>query len=426
VKRRILLIAGNFYPEPTGIGKYNGEMVKWLARQGYSCTVIATYPYYPQWRVQKPYEKRSFWFKKEEIAVQSSPSIKVIRCPHFVPKNPTGIKRLISDASFFFSAYLVISCLLFSKKFDSVITVAPPFTLGLLGILYEKIRGSKLIYHIQDLQIDAAKDLGMIRSASVINMLFAIEKLILKKADFISTISTGMMNRVKKKCNKEIILFPNWVDVHHFFPINDKDRLKEDFGFNREDTIVLYSGAIGEKQGLEAIINSAKFFSSVSNLKFIICGSGPYKEKLQKMRDESKLHNVVFLPTQPTSRFNSFLNLADVHLVIQKANAGDLVMPSKLSTIFSVGGLSIVTAHKGTSLYNLIETHETGIVIKPECVDALNDAINFVLNNDCFKKQQNAREYALKHLSAESVLRKFSGKVLDFPVEERMTAVENI
>jgi colanic acid biosynthesis glycosyl transferase WcaI len=421
LSKKVLLIAGNYYPEPTGIGKYNGEMVKWLAEQGYLCTVIATFPYYPQWRVQKPYEKTSFWFKQEEIHVRNSPSIKVIRCPHFVPKNPTGITRLISDASFFFSVYLVILCLLFAKKFDSVITVAPPFMLGLLGIIYKKIKGAQLIYHIQDLQIDAAKDLNMIKSVSVINMLFAIEKLILKKADFISTISTGMMNKVKKKCNKEIILFPNWVDVGHFFPIDDKEGLKEGFGFDREDTIVLYSGAIGEKQGLEAIINSAKFFSSVSNLKFIICGSGPYKEKLQKMRDEAGLHNIVFLPTQPTSKFNSFLNLADIHLVIQKANAGDLVMPSKLSTIFSVGGLAIVTANKGTSLYNLIEAHETGIVIKPECTDALNNAITFVLNNECFKKQQNAREYALKHLSAEGVLSKFSVKVFNHPVEERIT-----
>ena len=30
MKKRLLLISYNFYPEPTGIGKYNGEMISWF------------------------------------------------------------------------------------------------------------------------------------------------------------------------------------------------------------------------------------------------------------------------------------------------------------------------------------------------------------------------------------------------------------
>ena len=47
--KKVLLISQNFTPEPTGIGKYNGEMMNWLAVNGYDCSVITTYPYYPQW-----------------------------------------------------------------------------------------------------------------------------------------------------------------------------------------------------------------------------------------------------------------------------------------------------------------------------------------------------------------------------------------
>ena len=53
------------------------------------------------------------------------------------------------------------------------------------------------------------------------------------------------------------------------------------------------------------------------------------------------------MPLQAYSEFNDFLNLADVHLVIQKASASDLVMPSKLTTILAVGGLAIITANPG-------------------------------------------------------------------------------
>jgi len=50
-KKRVLLISHNFSPELVGMGKYNGEMINWLVEQGYDCTVITTFPYYPFWKV---------------------------------------------------------------------------------------------------------------------------------------------------------------------------------------------------------------------------------------------------------------------------------------------------------------------------------------------------------------------------------------
>ena len=70
MSERILLIGGNFSPEPTGIGKYNGEMIEWLSKKGYTCTVVTTYPYYPQWKLQPPF-KSHIWYKKETRTVKT-------------------------------------------------------------------------------------------------------------------------------------------------------------------------------------------------------------------------------------------------------------------------------------------------------------------------------------------------------------------
>ena len=43
--RRILLYGINFAPEPTGVGKYTGEMAAWLAQAGHEVRVIAAPPY---------------------------------------------------------------------------------------------------------------------------------------------------------------------------------------------------------------------------------------------------------------------------------------------------------------------------------------------------------------------------------------------
>ncbi len=410
MSKRVLLIGGNFSPELTGIGKYNGEMIDLLASLGYQCTVVTSFPYYPHWKVQEPYTKSSRWYKSETKIPPGADSapIKIFRCPHYIPETPSGLKRVISDFTFCISVFFKVFQFFFTKKYDFVIVVAPPFQLGLLGVMYSKMKGGKFLYHIQDLQVDAARDFNLIRSKFVINLLLKIEAYILRRADVVSSISQGMIKKIEMKHPREVVFFPNWVDTSMFFPLPGKERLKEEFDFEKTDRIILYSGAIGEKQGLEAILESAKALENHSNLKFVICGSGPYKEKLKEQTEKQNLKNVIFLPLQPFEKLNLFLNMADIHLVLQKANATDLVMPSKLTAILAVGGVAIITANEGSSLYNVVDAHQMGILIEPENPDTLIDAIDRVFKNNNQTIHQNARLYAQQYLSIDQIFRKFS------------------
>jgi colanic acid biosynthesis glycosyl transferase WcaI len=417
MQNRVLLIGGNFSPEPIGIGKYNGEMMDWLAANGNECTVVTTYPYYPQWKVQIPYVKKSFWYKKEIKYIKPfyENSIKIYRCPQYVPVNPTGTKRMILDFSFFLTSFFIILRLLLQKKYNVVISVVPSFQLGLLAILYKKIRGGSFFYHIQDLQIDAARDLQMIKSKTLINFLLKIEKYILKEADVVSSVSTGMIEKIETKCDKKIDFFPNWVDTRMFYPIAEKTLLKQEFNFNPSDIIVLYSGAIGEKQGLENILFAAQSFLHNPHLKFVICGSGPYLKKLVDIKASLNLHNVIFMPIQPIEKFNRFLNIADLHLIIQKSNAADLVMPSKLTTILAIGGVALLTAMPGSSLYKLIKSNNLGITVEPENLTALITGIDTAVTNNNLDIKSNARAYAERYLSRETVISKFCNKMEKTP-----------
>jgi colanic acid biosynthesis glycosyl transferase WcaI len=410
-EKRVLLLGGNYYPEPTGIGKYSGEMMDWLSAQGYQCGVVTTYPYYPYWQVQAPYTNKSSWFKKEERSVPEGAPITVYRCPHYVPAIPTGMKRMLSDLSFFLSAFFQVLLLLFRKKYDFVITVAPPFQLGLLGLLYKILKGAKLIYHIQDLQIDAAQDLGMIKSKPLLKLMFGLERFIVRKADFVSSISEGMIQKIQTKHTRPVLLFPNWVDTKTFHPIGQKHGLKKQFGLSVNDKVVLYSGAIGEKQGLQTLLQSAKELSCRNDVKFVICGSGPYKEKLIEVAQKMALTNVIFMPLQPKDMFNDFLNMADVHLVLQKANAKDLVMPSKLATILAVGGLALVTAEPETSLNDVIAANNMGLLIEPENQSVLSASILHAIDQPHTELKQNARCYAEDYLTIDQVVSRYISQI---------------
>lgn len=407
MSERLLLITGNYSPEPTGIGKYNGEMIQWLTDKGYACTVITTYPYYPHWKIQPPYEQQGRWYRKEVNGL-----LTVYRCPQYIPAAPSGMKRIWMDATFFIAAFFRLLTLLFTTKFDVVMVVVPPFHLGFLGLLYKWIRGARLLYHIQDMQIEAARDLQMIRSKWLINTLFRMERFILRRADLVSSISEGMMRKIAAKSGRDIFFFPNWVAVRHFFPIHGKQALKADFGFNTQDKVILYSGAIGEKQGLESILEIAGAMQTDTRLKFLICGAGPYKTTLENKAQAMALQNVIFYPTQPSSHFNRFLNMADIHLVIQKANAADLVMPSKLTTILAVEGLALITANEGTSLYDLVRAHEIGIVVEAENQQALYEGLGRAINEDSGHITSRAGDYARNFLAIDSIMTSFEQKAI--------------
>src|SRR5690606_27545402 len=149
--------------------------------------------------------------------------------------------------------------------------------LGFLALLYRFFKGGKVIYHVHDLQIEAARDLKILNLKAVFSMLFTLERFIINHCDFVSTISAGMLAKIAKKTDKEVILFPNWVDTNVFHPVDDRNSLTRHWGFHPTDKMVLYSGSIGEKQGLDSLISIAKDLERQPFIKFVICGNGPYK-----------------------------------------------------------------------------------------------------------------------------------------------------
>lgn len=396
----------NFAPELTGIGKYTGEMADWLVENGYECTVVTSFPYYPNWKIQAPYSGK--FYKKE---VQKNGKLRVYRCPLYVPSVPSGAKRVLQETTFILSSFLMIFYLLFKKGHQQIFCMAPPFHLGFLALFYRFFKGGKIIYHIHDLQIEAARDLKVLKAERAFNLLFALERYILNRVNFVSTVSPGMLKRITKKVKKEILFFPNWSDLESFYPLPEKAGLKKQWGFQPDDKVVLYSGSIGEKQGLESLLSIAKKLETQAFIKFVICGNGPYKEKLSRIADEMQLKNISFMPLQPLSLFNSFLNMADVHLVIQRKEACDLMLPSKLISIFSIGGLALVTAEPGSSLYITMNENEMGVVIECENEILLQNTILDCCISDHTQANLNGRIYAERFLGRENILQRIMQQI---------------
>lgn len=398
---KLLLHGINYAPELTGIGKYTGEMATWLVQEGHQVEVITAMPYYPKWKITKEYQKK-WWFteKIEGVAVH--------RVPFYVPKVISGKTRILHEFSFLLSSQLHWFKILFNQP-DVIIAICPPFHTGFTALFYGKLLRIPVIYHIQDLQVDAAKDLGMIKNPTLLKLLVKLEQWILKKATVVSTISDGMLKKVLEKgiAKEKTLLFPNWVDTTFIHPLPKSVSLKQDWEFRESDKVILYSGNLGEKQGLEIIIEVAKKFSTQKNIHFLIVGEGGCKDRLIQLVEANQLENIHFYPLQPYEKLSALLATADLHLVLQKRAAADLVLPSKLTSILSVGGVAIVTALEGSTLYDVVKKYEMGILIEPESAEALAAGIQKGLEGDHEAISKRARTYAQEFLAKETILTKF-------------------
>jgi len=405
---KILICGINYAPELTGIGKYTGEMATWLAANGHTVEIITAMPYYPQWEISKNYKKK--WWHKENID-----GVKVYRCPLYVPKKISSAKRIIHEFSFVLSTLPIWIKKLFSKKYDVVVSVSPPFHLGALPLLYSKLRRTRMVTHIQDLQVDVAKELKMINNKRLLNAMFAVERFILKQSSAVSSISKGMLKRIREKgiAPSSTIMFPNWVDANVIRPLKREHSLRASYGISQTDKVVLYSGNLGEKQGLENIIQAAKSFRNDKCVKFVIVGSGGGEMRLKEMVKEAELDNIKFFPLVSYERLPNLLAMADLHLVLQKKNASDLVMPSKLTSILASGGCPLVTAHADSTLYKVIKKHEMGLLVDPDDAVALTKGIKYALQTDLDGYRTNARYYAANHLSKDVILRNWETSLLE-------------
>jgi len=411
---RILVYGLNYRPELTGIGKYTGEMCSWLAARGHEVRVVTTPPYYPAWRIGEGY-KNGYQVERE------APSLDVYRCPLYVPERPSGIKRMAHLFSFALSSIPVLARMAFWQP-DVVFTVEPTFFCAPFALMTAEAAGAPSWLHVQDFEVDAAFDLGLLPAEGLLHdFALSLEEPLTRAFDRVSSISLKMVERALGKGVGEdrAVLFPNWVDVDAISPQPHSidNSYRRELGI-ADKTILLYSGNMGAKQGLEMLAPLAEDFGPGGHdedprVHFIFCGDGAYRPQLEAL--VAHRENVTMLPLQPYLRLNDLLNAADIHLLPQRAGAADLVMPSKLTGMLSSGRPVLATAEPDTQVGHVVggssEGDACGVIVPAEDPDALHAAVKRLVNDPDLRTRLgvNARRYAVEHLGREQVLARFEG-----------------
>jgi colanic acid biosynthesis glycosyl transferase WcaI len=412
---RISIVSINYAPEATGIAVYSRGMAEYLVRNGHEVVVHTGFAYYPTWR--KSPGDRGRLYRRERLN-----GVDVRRTYLYVPAHPSVIGRIIHEATFIVGALVAY---LAARRADLTIVVSPPMPLGLPLLLGARLKGSQSIFHVQDLQPDAALDLGMLRPGLLASILFAMEAACYRWADYVSTISKGMLDRIRSKGvdARKLLVFRNWANDRAVQPL---DRMT---GFRREWSlegcfVVLYSGNMGVKQGLDILLDAAGYLAVFHDIVFLIVGDGGEKERLVAAARVRGLLNVRFQPLQPFERLAELLATADVSVIPQRGGLSDIVLPSKLCNHLASGRPVVVTADPGSDLAQIVSSGPCGLVVPPEDAPALAAAI-LQLRDQADRRERfgrNAVRVMRAMLSEEAVLDGFAATLERIARDESVPA----
>ena len=396
---RLLVLALNYAPELTGIGKYVGEMTAWLAERGVEVRVITAPPYYPAWSVQPPYSSRRY--ARERVA-----GVEVWRCPLYVPRRPRALSRLLHLASFALTSLPVLLWQALRWRPRHILVIEPPLACAPGALSAALLCGARTWLHVQDFEVDAAFELGMLRPGALQRLALSVERWLLRRFDYVSSISPRMLKKLQDKgvAAARIGNFPNWVDTELIRPLDGRVNLRAALGIAPRVPVLLYSGNMGEKQGLDLLIDTARGFAGQREALFLLCGDGAMRARLES--SAQGLANVRFIPLQPLSVLNQLLNLADVHLLPQREGAEDLVMPSKLSAIMASGRPVLATARAGSDVE--LAAREGGLVVEPGDRAAFAAALMRLLDDPALRQRLGAagRRHAIGEWDKGAVLQR--------------------
>ncbi|MDO9439155.1 glycosyltransferase WbuB [Hydrogenophaga sp.] len=403
---KILIYGINFAPELTGIGKYSGEMAQWLAKAGHEVRVITAPPYYPAWKVGAGHSALHYRSETWE-------GVRVIRTPLWVPRKPGGVKRLLHLASFALSSLPALLAQ-WRWKPEVVWVVEPPLMCAPAAAAFAALRGAGSWLHIQDYEVDAAFDLGLIKGRALRRCVEWAERALMRRFDRVSTISGRMVDRALSKGvpPRRLVHFPNWVDISGITPLTRPSTYRAELGLRPDDVVALYSGNMGNKQGLEVLADVARLLKDEPRIQFVLGGSGSGRADLQARC--AGLTNVRFLDLQPMERLNDWLGLADVHLLPQRADAADLVMPSKLTGMLASGRAVLATAQPETELCGVVDSDAAcGVVVPPENPVAMAHALRALAADPERRAALGAsgRRYAEAELGRDVILRRFEARL---------------
>ncbi|WNI26384.1 glycosyltransferase [Streptomyces sp. ITFR-16] len=391
--RRLLVVSTNYAPELTGIGPYAAQLAEHWAASGAETHVLTGMPHYPSWRTDPAY--RGVWRAEERRA-----GVTVHRRRHYVPPRQSALRRAAFEASVLAHGLVTAPAL----RPDAVISQMPSLAGGVIGARLARRHRVPYIPVVQDLMGAAAAQSGIRGGDRAAELASRAERYALGAAALVGVIHESFVPRVTAYGVDpgRIRLVPNWSHVQP--PSGDRAATRARLGWREDTPVVLHSGNMGLKQGLEVLVDAARL---APEIRIVLMGDGNQRDAL--LARAAGLPNLDFLPPAGAEEFTDILAAADVLAVTQRASVLDMSVPSKLTSYFVSGRPVVASVADGGGTAQEVQRSGAGLLVAPEDPAAVLGAVRKLVESPEAADELGAHgpQYVARHLGREAGLARF-------------------
>jgi colanic acid biosynthesis glycosyl transferase WcaI len=339
-------------------------LVKELRAHGKDVSVLTAMPNYPAGKVFDAYRGR--WFHREKID-----GVEIRRSWVYAATGRAFTARFLNYCSFSISA---LALALFGRRPDVLFVEAQPLPLGIVALFMRYVRGVPYIYNVPDLQVDVAREMGFISRPSLLRLAAKLETLLLKHAWKVSTVTHGFMEHFESRGvpAADITFLPNGADTDFLRPQEPSAEFLDKWNL-RGKKVFVYAGTHAFYHGLDTLIEAAEILKAHDDIRVVMVGDGPERERLRQLAKDKRLNNVIFgsASYEQTAEFYSIAYAA-------VATLRDLPVATgmRLSKVFPAlsCGVPVIYSGAGEAAELLVE-NRCGIRTPPENAASLATAM---------------------------------------------------
>lgn len=388
----IMILVGSYPPIINSAARLYSELSESLIEMGHNVTVITQHPA-EDGKVDKGHDyyniRSTRKFFKGVNVLRVSPL-------SFLSKIPGG-----KSLRFFLSCLLFTSRGLFTSSPDVILVYSPPLYMGISGYILSKIKKTNFVFNLQDIHPKVLFDSGVVKNQLIKRTLSRMEEICYRKAHSFIVYSSGNRDYLLQRgVDRKVFIIPNWVDTTTMAPSARINLFRNEKGIG-DKFVICYVGSMGEPQGLEVVVETAKALMEYNDISFLLAGEGPSKPLLKNLITKEKVNNVLLLPMMLNERYVQFLNATDVCIVTLSPHVPLHTVPGKLADIMGCGKPVIAVVNQQGDAAAIIEQAGCGFCVEPGNVEAFSQAVLRLYRDEGLRKEMGgkARLFAEQHLS---------------------------
>jgi colanic acid biosynthesis glycosyl transferase WcaI len=368
---RILLVTQHFPPERGAVRRLY-DFARLFHNGGHDVTVLTAMPNYPDGVVPLKYRGK-FHFREFVDGLD-------IRRSYVLPaSNAEPKKRMLGFLTFMGSS--IINSFRIKGKFDLVLASSPPVTSAVIGYLLSRLRKSKLVLEIRDLQPESGEQFGNLKKSLFTRSIRRIMRFLYRKADHVVCVTEGIEKWMLDNGIPSEQLTTIKSGVGFDFINSHSNGIRKKYGWE-DKFLILFSGTLGWVRPLESIIESARILAGENHFHFVFIGDGQKKKSLEMLARKYNLDNISFIGLQPLEEIPFFLKAGDVLVeCLKEVPVARVALPTKIFEYMAAGRPIIFGSSDGET--SRLLTEAGGVLhYSPRRPEQLADTIRALYNNE--------------------------------------------